>query len=821
MAVGLKSTADGVGDASGAAAGAGDAARGPASWPELGIAGWLADRAEALGLRTPTGEGRAAQVQRRAAPVILGGQDCIVQSETGSGKTLAFLLPLLSMLDYPPAVYPDDLRGPQAAVVVPTRELGVQARGARGARRGAAAGCRGQVAMLAFKLLGGSVNVGVPGARENMFHYDGPRGIKAHGRLLDAGAGLLGPPLLLLERGGRTLAPGVRGLLLDEELEHAKKDFYLKGVHVVVGTPAMIAAALAPPDPLPSVMQHVKVVAVDEVDACYQDHLEDMQALMDAACASSSCATRLAARPGGGSDAVSAAAASSGSSDGASSSSSSSSSQGAAAGQRRDKPVVVLVGATTGDDLVAAAVQHGWLSEPVVVAVGGRMRVPAGLSHRYVVTEPQRKVAVLCRQIRDDLRQQGDDAPPARAMVFARSEEQARQLSSPLRTALWGDHTLSVLLPQGAEPIKALHSFRDNRTSLLLATPAAARGLDMPAVSHVYNIGPPADATDYLHRAGRAGRIGSPVKGVVTTLVTPDQLPALQAIAGQLGLEMAQAAEPPPTLADPADIEAAKKGLEDMRPVSKLPCPRMHCASESLYRHSSDPFLECHRVSKYIQTAMVGVEAPDAEEEMQAASSGKHSVIFVLENANLEVAKVGKAYELLNCDDHAGYLRRHGKDPAHYRPDICHQASPACGWLHARRPAGALLTILDSPLNKAGKLKGLYVHTAKNVLIQVNPQVRLPRTFRRFCGLMVQLLQKLSIRATNGPDKLLRVVKGPDRVTKLADDRPVVFVVGAFAHGKIDDAYVDEYISISQFPLSAAYALARITTALEQKWGVV
>ncbi len=44
-------------------------------------------------------------------------------------------------------------------------------------------------------------------------------------------------------------------------------------------------------------------------------------------------------------------------------------------------------------------------------------------------------------------------------------------------------------------------------------------------------------------------------------------------------------------------------------------------------------------------------------------------------------------------------------------------------------------------------------------------QVRLPRTFKRFCGLMVQLLQKLSIRATNGPDKLLKVVKGP--VTRL------------------------------------------------------
>jgi rRNA small subunit pseudouridine methyltransferase Nep1 len=53
------------------------------------------------------------------------------------------------------------------------------------------------------------------------------------------------------------------------------------------------------------------------------------------------------------------------------------------------------------------------------------------------------------------------------------------------------------------------------------------------------------------------------------------------------------------------------------------------------------------------------------------------------------------------------------------------------------------------------------VRTAKGHLIQVNPQVRLPRTFKRFCGLMVQLLQKLSIRATNGPDKLLRVSPHP------------------------------------------------------------
>ena len=65
--------------------------------------------------------------------------------------------------------------------------------------------------------------------------------------------------------------------------------------------------------------------------------------------------------------------------------------------------------------------------------------------------------------------------------------------------------------------------------------------------------------------------------------------------------------------------------------------------------------------------------------------------------------------------------------------------------------AQMLLTLLDSPLNKAGKLQ-VYIHTEKNVLIEVHPSIRIPRTFKRFAGLMVQLLHKLKIRAVDGPD---------------------------------------------------------------------
>ena len=54
-------------------------------------------------------------------------------------------------------------QGPQAVIVVPTRELGVQ------------------IVMLIFRLFGGSFNQGLPGAGANMFTYLGPRGLMVRG----------------------------------------------------------------------------------------------------------------------------------------------------------------------------------------------------------------------------------------------------------------------------------------------------------------------------------------------------------------------------------------------------------------------------------------------------------------------------------------------------------------------------------------------------------------------------------------------------------------------------------------------------------------
>ncbi|KAM2888830.1 hypothetical protein FF1_012501 [Malus domestica] len=56
--------------------------------------------------------------------------------------------------------------------------------------------------------------------------------------------------------------------------------------------------------------------------------------------------------------------------------------------------------------------------------------------------------------------------------------------------------------------------------------------------------------------------------------------------------------------------------------------------------------------------------------------------IFILEKASLEVAKVGKTYQLLNYDDHSNFLWKNKKDPALYMPDIVHQVSKLwCAWI--------------------------------------------------------------------------------------------------------------------------------------------
>ncbi|EHA8590203.1 ribosomal RNA small subunit methyltransferase nep-1 [Cocos nucifera] len=245
---------------------------------------------------------------------------------------------------------------------------------------------------------------------------------------------------------------------------------------------------------------------------------------------------------------------------------------------------------------------------------------------------------------------------------------------------------------------------------------------------------------------------------------------------------------------------------------------------EKVVEEEKDEVLEAEEEEEGVkeEEAGSGGEAVEAEDERRAEEAveqaagipimapvegaKKPGVIFVLEKASLEVGKVGKSFHILNSDEHANYLKKQNRNPADYRPDIIHQA---------------LLAIFDSPVTKAGRVQAVYVKTDKGVLFEIKPYVRIPRTFKRFSGLMLQLLQKLSITAVGKREKLLNVIKNPvtrhlpansrriglsyssEKLVDLnnhvaaaaSDDVSLVFVVGAMAHGVIDKECIDDFIA--------------------------
>jgi superfamily II DNA/RNA helicase len=93
------------------------------------------------------------------------------------------------------------------------------------------------------------------------------------------------------------------------------------------------------------------------------------------------------------------------------------------------------------------------------------------------------------------------------------------------------------------ERMAALDSFRKGEVSLLIASDVAARGLDIPDVSHIFNFDVPFHADDYVHRIGRTGRAGR--SGIAISIVTGADSKSVAAIESLIGQSISWMGEPP------------------------------------------------------------------------------------------------------------------------------------------------------------------------------------------------------------------------------------------------------------------------------------
>jgi superfamily II DNA/RNA helicase len=172
---------------------------------------------------------------------------------------------------------------------------------------------------------------------------------------------------------------------------------------------------------------------------------------------------------------------------------------------------------------------------------------------RVEVSKPASTASAIVQQLvktgredfekRDTLRRLIKSADPFKnAIIFCNRKREVATLHRSLvrhgfnAVALHGD------LDQSARTA-ALESFRSGEAKLLIASDVAARGLDIPDVSHVFNYDVPHHADDYVHRIGRTGRAGK--SGTAITIVSPSDNKSLGAIEKLIGQSITWIGEPP------------------------------------------------------------------------------------------------------------------------------------------------------------------------------------------------------------------------------------------------------------------------------------
>lgn len=153
-----------------------------------------------------------------------------------------------------------------------------------------------------------------------------------------------------------------------------------------------------------------------------------------------------------------------------------------------------------------------WMSNPVRVDAAQDERTPGTIEHVFLVCEERDKIDTLRRLVRA--------YNPDSAMIFVNAADPIAEIEAKLSYA-----GLSIASLYGdADKLtrsRVLDQFRDGKFQLLLATDVAARGLDLPQLTHIISFDPAPDADHYIHRAGRTGRMGR--RGISATLVTPNQ----------------------------------------------------------------------------------------------------------------------------------------------------------------------------------------------------------------------------------------------------------------------------------------------------------
>ncbi|WP_323007615.1 DEAD/DEAH box helicase [Pseudorhodobacter sp.] len=204
-------------------------------------------------------------------------------------------------------------------------------------------------------------------------------------------------------------------------------------------------------------------------------------------------------------------------------------------------------------------ITNTFLSAAVKIEVARQNSSSETITQKLIEVKPSRKDRSFAEKravLRAIIRAEGDTC--TNAIIFCNRKMDVDVVSKSLKQHGFNASPIHGDLDQSVRT-RTLDGFRDGSVHLLVASDVAARGLDIPAVSHVFNFDVPSHPEDYVHRIGRTGRAGR--EGKAFTLSTPSDAKYLAAIEQLVGKPI-----PRGDLPEGVEMKAerpAKPGAED------------------------------------------------------------------------------------------------------------------------------------------------------------------------------------------------------------------------------------------------------------------
>jgi ATP-dependent RNA helicase RhlE len=159
------------------------------------------------------------------------------------------------------------------------------------------------------------------------------------------------------------------------------------------------------------------------------------------------------------------------------------------------------------------------LKDPEFVEVARQATIADNLTHKILYTPREKKNELLLYLIAKE--------EAERALIFTRTKAQADALADYLQSTGLNARSIHGDKPQRMRD-RIIRQFRNDQINFLVATDVAARGIDVPDITHVFNTDVPLDAENYVHRIGRTARGGA--SGKAFTLCDKAEFKLVRAI---------------------------------------------------------------------------------------------------------------------------------------------------------------------------------------------------------------------------------------------------------------------------------------------------